>query len=274
VKRSERKTTINYRLAYRIGFHPWEDAATDPPFVEKISELFGREEKGHEPPFGQALDLGTGSGIWGIELAKRGWRVTGIDVVEKALQRARERVKKAGVEMRLVRGDVTALRAAGVGSGYRLVLDTGTFHDLNSAQREAIGREVSAVAAPDATVLLLVWPKRRRPWIRGVSCSEIEAAFPGWRVTNVESSHFRLPKLMDFVLKPTSTGTGFVAIKMHAVHPRAIGRTASPECEMREPNQRLSSTHCWSQQRLALAVRLAGAAVYSAVARLIRPCKT
>jgi SAM-dependent methyltransferase len=191
---------MNWRFAYAIGFHPWED--TDPPFARKIAELFDREEKGREPPYGPALDLGTGSGIWGIQLAKRGWQVTGIDMVDKALRRARDRMRKAGVDMQLVRGDVAALRAAGIGSGFRLVLDTGTFHDLNSAQREAMGREVSAVAAPDATVLLLVWPKRRRPLIRGASRSEVEAAFRGWRVTDVEPSHFRLPKILDLLLKP------------------------------------------------------------------------
>jgi hypothetical protein len=83
-----------------------------------------------------------------------------------------------------------------------LVLDTGTFHDLNSAQREAMGREVSAVAARDATILLLVWPKRRRPLIRGASRGEVEAAFPGWRMTDVEPSHFRLPMILDLLLKP------------------------------------------------------------------------
>jgi len=191
---------MNWRFAYAIGFHPWEN--TDPPFARKISELFDREEKGREPPYGLALDLGTGSGIWGIELAKHGWQVTGIDIVDKALRRARDRVQKAGVDMRLVCGDVTALRAAGIGSGFRLVLDTGTFHDLNSAQREAMGREVSAVAARDAIVLLLVWPTRRRPLIRGASRNEVEAAFPGWRVTDVEPSHFRLPKILDLLLKP------------------------------------------------------------------------
>ena len=193
---------MNYRFAYSIGFHPWEDAATDPPFVEKISELFDREENGRQPPYGPALDLGTGSGIWGIELAKRGWQVTGIDFIETALRRARNLVQTAGVEMRLVRGDVTALREAGVGSGFRLVLDSGTFHDFNSAQREAMGREIGAVTAPDATVLLLVWPKRRRPLIRGADRGEIEAAFPEWNVTDVEASHFRLPKLLELVLRP------------------------------------------------------------------------
>lgn len=191
---------MNWRFAYAIGFHPWED--TDPPFARKISELFEREEKGREVPYGLALDLGTGSGIWGIELAKRGWQVAGIDIVDNALRRARDRVQKAGVDMRLVRGDVTALRAAGIGPGFRLVLDTGTFHDLNSDQREAMGREVSAVAAPDATVLLLVWPKRKRPLIRGASRSEVEAAFLGWRVTDVERSYFRLPKILDLLLNP------------------------------------------------------------------------
>ena len=139
---------MNWRFAYAIGFHPWEDAATDPPFVHKASELFDREEHGREPPYGPALELGTGSAIFGIQLAKRGWQVTGIDIVDKALQRARDRVQKAGVDMRLIHGDVTALQAAGVGSGLRLVLDTGSFHDLDSAQREAMGREVRAVAAP------------------------------------------------------------------------------------------------------------------------------
>ena len=57
---------MNYRFAYRIGFHPWEDAATDPPFVKKIAEVLEREERGREPPYGRALDLGTGSGIWAI----------------------------------------------------------------------------------------------------------------------------------------------------------------------------------------------------------------
>ena len=116
---------MNYGLAYAVGFHPWEDLAEHPPFAGKLLELVAREEAGHEPPYGPALDLGTGSAVWGVQLAQRGWEVTGVDLVEKALARARERIAAAGVEMRLVRGDVTALRAADVGAGFRLVLDTG-----------------------------------------------------------------------------------------------------------------------------------------------------
>ncbi len=193
---------MNYRLAYRVGFHPWEDAEAHLPFIERFSELLDEEESGREPPYGPALDLGTGSGIWAIQLAKRGWQVTGIDLVEKALQRARDRVESAGADVSLVQGDVTGMRAAGVGSGFRLLLDTGTFHGLKDDQRLAMGEDVSAVAAPDATVLLLAWPRRRRPLIRGVSHDEIVAAFPGWTLTDMGPSHFQAPKPIEWLLRP------------------------------------------------------------------------
>jgi SAM-dependent methyltransferase len=194
---------MNYEFAYRIGFHPWEDAEEQPQFTEKIAQLFEQEESGHEPPYGPALDLGTGSGIWGVLLAKRGWQVTGVDLVDKALRRARERVQNAGVDMRLVHGDVTALREASVGSDFQLVLDTGTFHGLNSAQRAAMGRAVTAIAADDATALILAWtPKRRGPLPRGASRSEIEAAFPGWTVTDVGPTGFQAPKPVELLMDP------------------------------------------------------------------------
>ena len=135
-------------------------------------------------------------------MAKRGWEVTGVDLVEKALARARDRVRQADVEVRLIHGDVTALSESGVGSGFRLILDTGTFHDFDANQRVAMGKGVEAVAGPDATVLLLAWPKRRRPLIRGVSRDEIKAAFPGWMITDVEPSHFSLPKPLELLLRP------------------------------------------------------------------------
>lgn len=142
---------MNYRFAYSIGFHPWEDAATDPPFVKTATHLFEREERDRKRPFGRALDIGTGSGIWGIELARRGWDVTGVDLVEKALARARDRVNAASVEMTLVRGDVTELSKLNLGSGFRLILDTGTFHDFDEAQRIGMARGVDELAADDAT---------------------------------------------------------------------------------------------------------------------------
>ena len=178
---------MNYRLAYAIGFHPWEDLAEHPPFAGKLLELVAREEDGREAPYGRALDIGTGSAVWGVKLAERAWDVTGIDVVEKALRRARQRVEETGVEMRLVHGDVTALRQADIGSGFRLLLDTGTFHGFDDAQRSAMGRELTAVAGADATLILDCFaPRRRGPLPRGASRADVERAFPGWEIADVE----------------------------------------------------------------------------------------
>jgi len=193
---------MNYRFAYSIGFHPWEDAETEPGFVEKITDLFRREEVGRQPPYGRALDLGCGSGIWGVQLAKRGWQVTGVDNVEKAIGRAKERISNEGVEMRVVKGDVTRLQESDVGAGFRLVLDSGTFHDFNLRERLAMGRGIDAIAADDATTYLLVWPKRIRPLIRGASREEIEEAFSGWEITDIEPSGFVLPKPLKLLLRP------------------------------------------------------------------------
>ena len=98
---------MNYKLAYRFGFHPWEEALHQRPFVASLSQLLEAEERGREKPYGRALDLGTGSGIWAVELAKRGWDVTGVDLVDKALERAGHRAREAGVSVRFLKADVT-----------------------------------------------------------------------------------------------------------------------------------------------------------------------
>jgi SAM-dependent methyltransferase len=181
--------SLGYKVLYAVGFTPWEQIADLPGVNARFSALADREEAGQEPPYGPVLDLGCGSGFWGVELARRGWRVTGVDIIPKALRRARERALEAGVEMRLVEGDVTNLRTTGVGSGYPFLLDFGLFHDeLSDEQRAQMGREVSAVAAPGATLLMVAWaPGRRGPLPRGASRADIEGAYPAWDVVDEKS---------------------------------------------------------------------------------------
>jgi SAM-dependent methyltransferase len=180
--------SLAYRLLYAVGFTPWEQMA-EPAIANQIADLFAREEEAREPPYGRVLDLGCGSGIWAVELARRGWRVTGVDFVPKALRRARERAEEAGVEVQLADGDVTNLGPAAIGSGFGLFLDFGCFHDeLTDEQRRDEGREATAVADPGATLLIMAWePGRRGPLPRGASPEEIQAAFPEWTLIDDEA---------------------------------------------------------------------------------------
>jgi SAM-dependent methyltransferase len=174
-----------YTVSYAVGFHPWEDLVEHQPFANTLLALVEDEEQGRTPPYGTALDLGCGSATWGVRLAARGWNVTGVDNVPRALRRARNRVRETGVEMRLVHGDVTRLPESAIGSGYDLVLDTGTFHGLSPAQRLEMGNGIAAITAPEATVILDCFaPRRRGPLPRGCTQEDVEDAFPGWTVTD------------------------------------------------------------------------------------------
>jgi hypothetical protein len=102
--------------------------------------------------------------------------------VHKALDRAMGRIRAADVEMTLVHGDVTRLRASEVGAGFWLVLDTGTFHGLDRDERRALGDEVSAVASKDATVLLDFRARSTGAsavWLHPWRC---RGGVPGWTI--------------------------------------------------------------------------------------------
>jgi 2-polyprenyl-3-methyl-5-hydroxy-6-metoxy-1,4-benzoquinol methylase len=57
--------------------------------------------KGLKP--GSVLDLGTGQGRNAVHLAREGWDVTGLDISQVALDRARENAAKAGVSIQTVK---------------------------------------------------------------------------------------------------------------------------------------------------------------------------
>lgn len=182
-----------YRFMYTVGFKPWEmDSATVGP---QLGALLAIEEAGREQPYGPALDLGCGTGRWSVELAQRGWQVVGVDVVPKAIHAARQRAQQAGVDLAFFEGDVTALRGAGVGSGFSFVLDVECFNHLNDTQRAAVGREVNAVASPDATMLVLVWARARRgPLPPGASRDDLTTAFSGWQIVDEHTYEGELPR--------------------------------------------------------------------------------
>jgi ubiquinone/menaquinone biosynthesis C-methylase UbiE len=56
------------------------------------------------------LDVGCGTGRHSIELAKRGYDVTGVDLSDSQLQRAREKAAEAGVQVRFIQCDARDLK--------------------------------------------------------------------------------------------------------------------------------------------------------------------
>lgn len=184
-----------YRFLYKVGLTPWEqDSDVVGP---QIDQLLALEEAARHPPYGRALDLGCGTGRWSVKLARRGWRVVGVYVVPAAIEEARRRAEAAEVDAAFTHGDVTALRSTGVGSGFSFLLDVECFNHLNARQREAMGQEVNAVPAPEATLLLLVWSRARRgPLPPGADSRDLLTAFPGWQIVDDLPYQGDLPRLL------------------------------------------------------------------------------
>ncbi|MBX9245952.1 class I SAM-dependent methyltransferase [Actinotalea ferrariae] len=172
-----------YRLAYRLGFTPWESYGRIAS--SSVGALLDREtaDRPSDGAPGRALDLGCGRGQKAEELVRRGWEVVGVDVVPAAVDAARE----LGLpDATFVVGDVTDLGSLDLG-WFDLVLDIGCFQHLDARQRVATGDGVSALARPGATLLMLEFQATRlRSLVGGVTRTEVEAAFPGWRMLSVE----------------------------------------------------------------------------------------
>ena len=172
-----------YRFLYGIGLTPWDSGSED--VAEQLEPLMAVEEAGRPSPFGRALDLGCGTGRWSVALAQRGWEVVGVDVVPKAIRAARRRADVAGADIAFHEGDVTALTDAGLHRDFSFFLDVECFNHLGEPQRAAMGEQVTALAGPDATMLLLAWTRARRgPLPPGASDDDVQSAFAGWQIVD------------------------------------------------------------------------------------------
>ncbi len=176
-----------YRLLYLIGLTPWDQDEVPGPLTGLADELSGSP--------GRALDVGCGTGRDAVYLARRGWTVTAVDGVPRAIERARQRAQDAGTEVSWVLGDVTALPSLGIGVGHQLVLDRGCFHGLSDDGRERCANGITAVAAPDAQLLMYAFqPRSRGMGPPGISLDGLEHYFNSWELVSlVSDTDIRLP---------------------------------------------------------------------------------
>ncbi len=167
-----------FRIFYRLGFTPWDGH----PLAESLRTLV---EGDAALPAGKALELGCGTGDCSIYLAGHGWQVTAVDYVKQALDKARSKAKAAGAVINFARADVTRLSSAGLGDNFGLVVDNGCLHNMSDPDRDAYVREVSAMAAPDARLLITAFRPGGRFGVRGVEPAEIERRFAqGWTLVS------------------------------------------------------------------------------------------
>src|SRR5437660_9584830 len=171
-----------FQIFYRIGFTPWDGHA----IAQSLRDLIEGSGDASALSAGTALDIGCGTGDSSIYLAQHGWRVTGVDFVPKALDKARAKATAKQVAVDFVHADATRLSSEGVGKDFTLIVDNGCLHGMSDDDRDAYVREVTAVAAPGARLLIVAFPPGSFP-VRGIAPADVEQRFSqGWEPLSAE----------------------------------------------------------------------------------------
>lgn len=173
-----------FRVFYALGFTPWDGH----PIARSLRRLVEGDGSSPRLPPDRALDVGCGTGDNAIYLAQQGWQVIGVDFTAKAVDRAREKARAAGVAVEFVQADVTRLSSSSVGSAFSLIVDNGCLHGMDDADRAAYVREVTGAAAPDARLVILACSPGSSFGVPGITAGEVERRFtPGWRLLSTGS---------------------------------------------------------------------------------------
>jgi SAM-dependent methyltransferase len=97
------------------------------------------------------LDLGTGPGTQAIELARRGFDVTGTDISATSIVEAQRRAEVLGVACKFVQDDILQTR---LDRQFDIVIDRGCLHILPPPQRPEYLTRITKLIRPGGHLLL------------------------------------------------------------------------------------------------------------------------
>jgi SAM-dependent methyltransferase len=144
---------------------------------------------------GSVLDAGCGTGENALYLASRGHEVWGLDFVPAAIDRAREKAARRGIEARFQAGD--ALELDRLGRTFDTVIDCGLFHTFGDDERPRYVRGLMAVLRPGGAAHILCFSDQEPPGEgpRRISQQELRETFrDGWAVEQIRPSQFETAK--------------------------------------------------------------------------------
>ena len=159
---------------------PWEIYKPRQLFVD-VADLIN----------GRVLDAGCGTGDNALFFAERGREVVGVDFVDVAIDRARDKAVARNLDVSFLVKD--ALELSKLNGQFDSVIDCGLFHVFSIADRPAYVRELSAVTRIDGRLFLLCFSDKE-PGPGGpkrVTQDEIRTAFAsGWEVESIREARF------------------------------------------------------------------------------------
>ncbi len=167
------------------GSPPWDIGYPQPAFAALVKD-------GEIKP-GRALDIGCGTGENALLLAKSGCTVTGIDLVEAAINRARSKAKDRSLSADFIVGNVLSLDLLFSEGTFDIVIDSGLFHVMTDEERPAFAKQVHRVLKQGGNYFMMCFSDKdtgtQGP--RRISKEEIKRTFsPLFKLSYIKDATF------------------------------------------------------------------------------------
>jgi SAM-dependent methyltransferase len=170
---------------YRTNDIPWDLGRPDANLIETVRTW----------PIDpcRAMDVGCGTGDNVIWLAERGFKVTGIDISEIAIERAKEKAQNADVKCVLAVTDFLKWKICS--DEFMFVFDRGCFHTLaEKRERKRFAKNIHSCMAAGVIWLSIIGnaDKQREETgpPRRTAVEITEAVEPCFEVLSLKSGHF------------------------------------------------------------------------------------
>ena len=172
----------DFQTFYAERRPPWDIDGPQQPFVAVAEQVSG-----------SILDAGCGTGENALWLTSRGKKVTGIDFVEEAIQRAEQKAQERGLSATFLAKDAMTLKDWS--ERFDNVIDSGLFHVFSDDDRRRYVEGLATVLKPGGRVFVMCFsdeePGTEGP--RRVSKQELHAAFAhGWVIESIEPRRFQV----------------------------------------------------------------------------------
>lgn len=177
---------------------PWYYGALDPDLEGALAR--------HGVTSGAALDIGTGPGTQAMALAERGYRVTGTDLAEAAVEQAAAKARERGLAVDFKADDILNSKLEGP---FDFAFDRGCFHVLPPSARADYVRTLAGLLGPSGYLFLKTFSALQPGEIgpHQFSPDDIRSIFGGsFEIVSTDETVYqgtldRLPRALFSVLK-------------------------------------------------------------------------